>query len=234
MVYSHRGQPETPIEAVVFDLDDTLYAERDYVRSGYRAVAEVLRRRIHCTERFEDWMWMQFLAGHSRQMFNRLNERYHLKLTETDLERLMEVYRTHQPTIEPYGGMADFLGRLSGSYRLGLLADGFLPAQALKLHALRLERYFDAVVFTEQLGREFWKPSPRGFELIAQRLDVSHAACAYVSDNPTKDFAAPNQLGWRSIQLLRPGQLHSGNPACENGRPRFVVRELGQVYVALR
>ena len=26
------------IQAVVFDLDDTLYAERDFVRSGYRAV----------------------------------------------------------------------------------------------------------------------------------------------------------------------------------------------------
>ena len=32
------------IHAVVFDLDDTLYLERYYVRSGYRAVAEHLQQ----------------------------------------------------------------------------------------------------------------------------------------------------------------------------------------------
>ena len=28
------------IDTVIFDLDDTLYSEKDYVRSGFRAVAE--------------------------------------------------------------------------------------------------------------------------------------------------------------------------------------------------
>lgn len=30
------------LEAVIFDLDDTLYSEKEYVRSGYREVAKVL------------------------------------------------------------------------------------------------------------------------------------------------------------------------------------------------
>ena len=36
--------PGNPVrnQTVVFDLDDTLYAERDYVLSGYGAVAEHL------------------------------------------------------------------------------------------------------------------------------------------------------------------------------------------------
>ena len=30
------------LSAVVFDLDDTLYSEKEYVRSGYKAVAEII------------------------------------------------------------------------------------------------------------------------------------------------------------------------------------------------
>ena len=33
-----------PVHTVVFDLDDTLFAERDYVLSGFRAVDEWIRR----------------------------------------------------------------------------------------------------------------------------------------------------------------------------------------------
>ena len=49
--------------AVVFDLDDTLYAERDYVRGGYQAVAEHLRSHLGCTEVLEDWLWRRFISG---------------------------------------------------------------------------------------------------------------------------------------------------------------------------
>ena len=30
------------LKAVVFDLDDTLYGEKEYIRSGYSAVAKVI------------------------------------------------------------------------------------------------------------------------------------------------------------------------------------------------
>ena len=146
----------------------------------------------------------------------------------------MDVYRSHRPTIRPYEGAAELLGRLHADYRLGLLSDGFLPAQQLKLEALRLGRFFDAVVFTEELGRDAWKPSPTGFEAVAKKLGAAHESCAYVADNPAKDFLAPNALGWRTVQVLRPGQVHAQKPAPPDGRPQRIARDGGKLVQALR
>lgn len=32
------------VDAVIFDLDDTLYSEKEYVRSGYQKIAEYFER----------------------------------------------------------------------------------------------------------------------------------------------------------------------------------------------
>ena len=52
------------IQAVVFDLDDTLYPERDYVRSGYRVVARHLAGMLKRDEPMDTWLWKRFLSGH--------------------------------------------------------------------------------------------------------------------------------------------------------------------------
>lgn len=233
-------QTEHQILAVVFDLDDTLYAERDYVRSGYRAVAGNLRATLGPRRLTRDgveagqWLWDRFSRGRADGAFDALNEAFELGLGGDDIRRLVEVYRSHRPDIRPVDGAADTLDRLKGQYRLGLLSDGFLPAQRLKLDALRLGDFFDAVVFTEDLGRECWKPSPAGFETIAGALGVSHDACAYVGDNPSKDFVAPNALGWLTVQLSRPGQVHAHKPAPADGEPRAVVRSWDDLLSVVR
>ena len=64
------------------------------------------------------------------------------------------------------------LKTLKKRYKLALLTDGYLPAQRLKVQALGIEKYFQAIVYTEELGREYWKPSTRGFENILKELVV--------------------------------------------------------------
>lgn len=211
------------IKAVIFDLDDTLYPERMYVRSGYAAVGRHLREELSRRESFEDWLWERFCAGRFDKAFDALNEEFRLDLTSEGINELVSVYREHIPQIRLFEGIGQLLRTLAANYRLGLLSDGFLPAQRLKLEALRLGSFFDAIVFTEELGREFWKPSPLGFEKIAELLDTTHDACAYLADNPAKDFIAPNALGWRTIRFVRAGQVHSGRPAPEGGEPQTIV-----------
>ena len=221
------------LRAAVFDLDDTLYPERQYVLSGYCAVAEHLRASLKRTERLEDWLWDRFQRGLCRDAFQAASEHFRLGLDAAGVERLVRVYREHRPRIWPYPSVAEFLGRLHDRFRLGLLTDGFLPAQRLKLQALGIERFFDAVVFTDQMGRECWKPSAAGFERVRELLDVPHEACAYVGDNPSKDFIAPSALGWRTIRWAHPGQVHADKPAPEAGRPQTVVHLPGELYEAL-
>ena len=223
----------TRIQAVIFDLDDTLYPERDYVRSGYAAVGRHLRKELSSGEAFEDWLWGRFCTGRADRAFDALGRHFQLHLSQGRIAELVKIYREHRPCIKPFPGMVELLGRLHATRRLGLLSDGFLPAQRLKLQALKLERFFDAVVFTEEMGRRFWKPSPAGFERIGELLGIPHERCAYVADNAGKDFQAPNALGWRTIQVRRPGQIHADQAAAEGGQPQAIVRLPGELHEAL-
>ncbi len=221
------------IQAVVFDLDDTLYAERDYVRSGYRAVARRLRQTLARDDAFDDWLWRRFEAGQAGGAFDALNEHFQLGLDARAITELVGAYRNHKPDIHPRPGAVELLGRLRSRCRLGLLSDGFLPAQHLKLDALGLAPMLDAVVMTEEMGRQCWKPAPDGFEAIRAMLGVPHESCVYVGDNPAKDFVAPNRLGWRSVQLLCPQQIHSANAAGQGGRPQVVIARLDELEAVL-
>ena len=223
------------IRTVVFDLDDTLFLERNYVRSGFAAVGEYLRRQTGRRSAFEQWMWRRFLAGRKDGMFDALDARFDLGLGQVGIGKLIQVYRRHRPGIRPCRGVEAVLASLRRRrLKLGLISDGFLPAQRLKLEALGLEKYFHKVIFTEQMGRSAWKPSPRGFESIRRELGVPHAGCIYVADNPAKDFLAPNGLGWLTIQWRRNGQVHADKPAPEGGKPQRVIRSGPELLRLLR
>lgn len=222
------------ISAVVFDLDDTLYAERDYVRSGYLAVAAHLQARLNRDGPWADWLWQRFLAGKVQRAFNDLSDAFGLSLQEADIAELINVYRTHRPRLRAFADIPPLLSLLRADYKLGLLSDGYLPTQALKLEAVGLERFFDAVLFTESLGRQAWKPATEGFEWIARRLETPHAQCCYVADNVAKDFIPPNRLGWRTIQYVRPGQLYSSHRATGDALPQTLVRSPEELRDAVR
>ena len=229
--------PQTlPIRAAVFDLDDTLYPEREYVRSGYRFVASRLaasRPGDRGAAEYLHWLWQRFLAGRAERAFDALSEHFELGLSPEEIGDLVTAFRGHSPRIRPWRDMADLVERLQEDLRLGLLSDGYLPTQRLKLDALGLAGFFEVAVFTEELGRECWKPSPAGFEMAAERLGAPHERCAYVADNPAKDFIAPNALGWRTIQLRRAAQVHADTPAPEGGEPHYVAHSAADVRAAL-
>ena len=218
---------------MVFDLDDTLYPERDYVLSGYQAVSAQLQLQLKTDRRFDHWLWQRFMAGKSAGAFDTLNAYFRLGMSKADIKGLVEVYRNHVPFIHPYDDVPATLERLHKRCKLGLLSDGLLPAQQLKLDVLGLARHFDAVVFTEELGRKAWKPSAAGFERASKLLDTPHESCAYVADNPCKDFVAPNKLGWLTVQFLRPDQVYSQNPAPSGGEPQVVVNSAAKLRTAL-
>ena len=72
-----------------------------------------------------------------------------------------------------------------------------------KADALGIAGDFDAVVYSDEFGRECWKPSSIPYQAVMQRLGGPAELFTYVSDNPTKDFVAANALGWRTVRIRR-------------------------------
>lgn len=233
---THTGDPAieplAELEAVVFDLDDTLYLETDYVRSGFRAVAAVLADKGGDAEPIRELLWRAFEQGPRERVFNSVLKELGRSEDGALIEGLVKCYREHRPVLQLEEPMRELLGRLRGLYRLGLLTDGFLPAQRYKVEALELADAFDCIIYTEQLGRAFWKPAVAGFELMSEKLGCKGSGCVYVADNVKKDFIGPHRLGWRTIRLVRPGQVHNDGPG--GGQAQFPGPEggSGAQYVA--
>jgi putative hydrolase of the HAD superfamily len=201
------------IRAVVLDLDDTLYPEVEYVRSGFRAVANYLAGADGTLDEHPlfDLMWREFQKGARGRVFNTVLDKIGKKAgtTRPTVSELITLYRKHRPDIQLEVDVRNLLTDLQKRFKMGLLTDGYLPAQKLKVAALGIENHFDHIVYTEELGREHWKPSPVGFEKMAEALDCAHKHCVYVGDNPKKDFIAPNRLGWATIQIESSQGVHS-------------------------
>ena len=118
---------------------------------------------------------------------------------------------------------------LSSKYTLGLLTDGFLPAQRLKVRQLGIEDCFQSIVYTEDLGRDFWKPSPAGFEKILSDLNTRAENAVYIADNEKKDFVAPNRLGLSTIELVRPARIHAAISHVPGAAAQHKTHQISQI-----
>jgi len=223
------------ITTVIFDLDDTLFDELDFVRSGLRAAAQRLTSLSdgQCAADVYAVMWDCFLTGDRRSTFDLTLDRLGLPWDPTIISELVETYRTHTPTLTLPPESRRVLDDLQGRYTLGLLTDGYLPTQSLKVQALGIEGYFKAIMYTEQLGREHWKPSPLGFERLLERLEARPEHAVYVADNETKDFIAPNRLGMLTIQLARASGLYRHPSALPEAAPKVRIDRIAKLVEVL-
>ncbi len=223
------------ITAVIFDLDDTLYDEIDYCRSGFASVCERIAHLpgAPAAERIFEALWKQFATGNRTRTFNAALDDLGMTCDDRLIAELVRLYRTHVPNIKLPSDSRDVLARLSRKYSLALLTDGFLPAQRLKARALGIEKYFKMILYTQDLGRDSWKPSLAGFEKIMQTLNAHPQSMACVADNELKDFIAPNKLGMATICLLRPSRIHTQTSTDPNAKPHHTITQIADLPALL-
>lgn len=193
---------------IVFDLDDTLYKEADYVESGCRAVSDAVSRAfqpdsepsgISAREAYDIIRG----AGKVSDGFDALLHYVKQKYPESSLgiAELLRVYRFHQPRLSLDKETEETLDKLiKAGHTLGIITDGRSATQRAKISALGLERFFQEqnILISEETGTD--KHSSRPFELI-MKLNPGEHHFVYVGDNPEKDFMWPNRLGWQTVML---------------------------------
>jgi putative hydrolase of the HAD superfamily len=200
------------VRCVVFDVDDTLYLERDYVHSGFRAIGPWAEATVG-VERFAERAWAEFEAGRRGDIFNRVMASAGKPAEAGVIQELVRRYREHIPAITLLTDARACLDRLLGHAALAAVTDGPMASQRAKVAALGLDAWLVPIVVTAELGEGFGKPHPRPFRLVEERTGLRGEACAYVADNPAKDFGGPASLGWRTVRLRRRAGLHSELPS---------------------
>lgn len=213
----------------VFDLDDTLYLERDYVASGFAAAGAWLaaERGIHG---LGGAAWSCFESGHRGNIFDIALG--HLGMTPDPalIACLVGVYRGHVPDIALAPDAAAWLSAPPPNRALALLTDGPVASQSAKIAALGLADHgLSPLVMTGTLGEGCGKPHPRGFCVIESAYGLSPDCFTYVADNAAKDFVTPRRRGWRTVQIRREGRLHQASPIDAEHAADRVITSLGEM-----
>ena len=179
---------------VVFDLDDTLYNELDYLKSAYKSIALFLDPN--------DW----------KQLYVMMFSLYRCKMNVFDYAAntygketvsLIEMYRNHKPVIQLFEGVLDVFEAIkSKKGKVGIVTDGRANSQRAKLKSLGILNYIDKIVISDEIGTE--KPNLANYRAIEN--DFIGFQYFYIADNIKKDFVTPNSLGWNTVGLIDNGK----------------------------
>lgn len=204
----------------IFDLDDTLYKEVDFLKSAYREIASIIGHQ----EAFE---YMLNCFSNGKNAFSNVIERYNLTYT---IRQLLKIYRNHKPNISLEKDTIFTLDSLNDrGIKMCLLTDGRSVTQRNKIDALGLYRWFadEDILISEEFG--YGKPSDECYEFFKERYhDVSYTV---IGDNPTKDFVTPNRFGWSTICLIDDGRnIHKQDLKIEKEYlPKFRINNINQI-----
>ncbi len=178
---------------IVFDLDDTLYNEMEYLRSAYSEIAKSVDA--------ENWIAllarMYSLFRSKQDVFKFVSTTY-----QVDKSELLNTYRSHNPNLNLFDGVSETMAQIkTKNGKIGIITDGRKTTQRAKLKALAITERIDKIIISEEVGSE--KPDERNYRLIEKEFpDHSYL---YMADNLRKDFIAPNKLGWHTLGLVDNG-----------------------------
>lgn len=193
-------------KVVVFDLDDTLYKEIDYLISAFREIGEFLDRKFGKTNLYAE---MYRYYNEDLDAFQKTIEQFQIPVKK---EVLIKMYREHLPIISLDADTKMLLDALrqAGNCEMALITDGRFTTQTNKIKALGLNRYIDesGIIISEVTSHE--KPDEFAYRRIEELYEDREYV--YVGDNPEKDFLAPNRMGWDTVCLLDDGRnIHKQN-----------------------
>lgn len=243
---TRRRQQLSQLSVIMFDLDDTLYPERDYISSGFRTVA----RKISSDPSVQSMLLetMHRLSMESRSsVFDRLKTVIE-ECAHSDgismisrlgpgpsVEQMVRWYRGHKPDIEAFPEAVGVLSTLRDrGLRNVLITDGIVDVQRKKVEALGLLPYMDLVIYTDALGpgRQHWKPSPRAFQIALSHFGILPSQACYVGDNPSKDLTGPRTVGMQAVLIRRDGGIYR-DVYTEGPEPDRTIEDLREVIKLL-
>ena len=185
---------------LIFDLDDTLYEELSYVKSGMKAVSNYINNRFQIPALNSYKKMVNFLEVDGREkVFDKMLNDYRLNKKEY-VNECLAIYRSHTPTISLYDSAKRCLDRFDHISKY-LVSDGNKIVQKNKVDALALNKWMKRIILTHQYGLKYKKPSPHCFFVISKIEHSLTTNMVYIADNPRKDFVGIKPYGFKTIRV---------------------------------
>ena len=187
---------------LIFDLDDTLYNEIEYVESGFQAVSEFVfnEYKINSDETFN--FMKDYLNKNGRgYIFNAMLKKY-LIYSKNNVSKCISIYRGHKPKIKLSKNNINSLNNLKVKSSLYLVTDGNKIVQKNKIESLGIKYIFKKIFITHRYGIHNAKPSLYCFKKIKELEKCKWKDIFYIGDNPKKDFVNLNIVGANTVRIL--------------------------------
>lgn len=211
---------------VVFDLDDTLFRERDFCRSGFKQIERILVKSkgsgyIGISKR------MDTLLRRKENYFDWLEN-----LLGENVIPYVTHYRAHRPhCLIPAKGVEEVFENLNKhGIPIAIITDGRSVTQRRKIEALGLYKYINPIdiLISEETGAD--KKSAENFRTIVRHYPEA-SSFFYVADNASKDFMMANLLGWTTCRVpYNPDNVHSNLDAKDPfGMPMIELKDIRDI-----
>lgn len=222
------------IKAVIFDLDDTLISEREYMKSGFYHVSRILCNKLQIEQGSIYRLLLELSSEEPKMVFNRLYDRLGVSYDEEDIVELISEYRNHYPDISFYVDVIPCINKLKKiGIKTGIITDGYAVTQKQKLKKLNAYHYFDEIIITDELGRDYWKPHPLPFEMLRRKLHVEFDQMVYIGDNPQKDFYIREIYPIGTVRIHRNG-FYEKNEYYKGIYEKYSINSLNQLIDLVR
>ena len=209
------------LEAVFFDLDDTLYSSTEFADTARR---NAIRAMVNAGLDYpEDKLFLELqevireFSSNYDQHFNKLLLRIPKEAFSGRQACLLAAaavvayQNTKVRQLFAYDDAIDLLRRLKKVRNLvrGVITAGLTAKQAEKVVRLGLVPYLTdgAVFITEQVG--ITKQNAKLYLSACEKCGVSPQRAMYVGDNPKVDVDVPNSIGMITVHHKRSGKYAS-------------------------
>ncbi|MGH7666476.1 MAG: HAD family hydrolase [Candidatus Dormibacteria bacterium] len=206
------ARPEQDIAAVGVDLAGRLpLAGTAWIgRPGEFALAldQLTDELVAVAQRAHPFREADFKAVHREAMRQLLGAAVDVELSAAVGAALQRAWVAGMKVVEP--ARTVLAGLRARGLRLGLCSNAPYPPTLMREQLERLEvaQYFDATVFSSEIG---WrKPDPRIFRELLSRLGLSAAEVWFVGDEWEADIEGAEAAGMRAILAPGVGQPGAG------------------------
>ena len=208
----------------IFDLDDTLFQEIDFLKSAYAHISS----KISTSEQREIYNRMLEKYQRKENVFEWLVSEYRESLPEVTVQWLLKEYREHIPTIALSEATITFMQIASErKVPMGLITDGRSITQRNKLKALGIEHYFQEIIISEEFGSE--KPDERNYLYFETKYPGMNFY--FFGDNTSKDFIVPARLHWTTICIKNRGNHIHPQSFDKNPVPDFLISGFDEINI---
>ena len=186
---------------VAFDLDDTLYDESTFIKSGLYHVSKYLYEKYLIKINDSTNFFHYELSKGRARILDKLLLNYEI-YTKKELRKCLSVYRSHFPDIHLYPEAIQMFDSLKNIPKY-VVTDGNKIVQKNKIKALNLENYVKKIILTSNYGLRNSKPSTYCFQKICNMEKISPKNLVYIGDNPHKDFVGLKHEEFKTIRLFK-------------------------------